>query len=57
MLLALRSTRLRFDDQEIVVTDEVTTAIELIIPDFNGYLTRAKDTCDLFMQQVAPAFR
>lgn len=33
-------------------------ADELIIPDFTlGSLTRAKDTCDLFIEDVAPAFR
>jgi F420-dependent oxidoreductase-like protein len=33
-------------------------ASELIIPDFTlGSLTRAKDTCDLFIEEVAPAFR
>ncbi len=33
-------------------------ADELIIPDHNlGPMARKKDTCDLFMQQVAPAFR
>jgi F420-dependent oxidoreductase-like protein len=33
-------------------------ARELIIPDFTlGSLTRAKDTCDLFIEEVAPAFR
>jgi F420-dependent oxidoreductase-like protein len=31
---------------------------ELIIPDFTlGSLARAKDTCDLFIEEVAPAFR
>ena len=33
-------------------------ADELIIPDHTlGSMARKKDTCDLFMQQVAPAFR
>jgi alkanesulfonate monooxygenase SsuD/methylene tetrahydromethanopterin reductase-like flavin-dependent oxidoreductase (luciferase family) len=33
-------------------------ADELIIPDYTlGSRARKKDTCDLFMQQVAPAFR
>jgi F420-dependent oxidoreductase-like protein len=33
-------------------------ADELIIPDFTlGSLTRAKDTCDLLIEDVAPAFR
>lgn len=33
-------------------------ADELIVPDFTlGPLQRKKDTCDLFMQEVAPAFR
>jgi len=33
-------------------------ADELIIPDHPlGSMARKKDTCDLFMQQVAPAFR
>ena len=33
-------------------------ADELIIPAFTfGSLARATDTCDLFMQEVAPAFR
>ena len=33
-------------------------ADELIIPDYTlGSMARKKDTCDLFMQQVAPAFR
>jgi F420-dependent oxidoreductase-like protein len=41
----------------IVARYQEAGADELIIPDFNGSLTRAKDTCDLFMQEVAPAFR
>jgi F420-dependent oxidoreductase-like protein len=33
-------------------------ADELIVPDFTmGPMARVKDTCDLFMQEVAPAFR
>jgi F420-dependent oxidoreductase-like protein len=33
-------------------------ADELIVPDFTlGSMARKKDTCDLFMQEVAPAFR
>src|SRR5258708_6288898 len=33
-------------------------ADELIVPDVTlGSMARKKDTCDLFMQQVAPAFR
>ena len=33
-------------------------ADELIIPDFTlGSLARKKDTCDLFMQEVAAAIR
>jgi F420-dependent oxidoreductase-like protein len=33
-------------------------ADELIVPDYTlGSMARKKDTCDLFMQQVAPAFR
>jgi alkanesulfonate monooxygenase SsuD/methylene tetrahydromethanopterin reductase-like flavin-dependent oxidoreductase (luciferase family) len=33
-------------------------ADELIVPDFTlGSMARKKDTCDLFMQEIAPAFR
>jgi F420-dependent oxidoreductase-like protein len=33
-------------------------ADELIVPDFTlGSMTRKKDTCDLFIKEVAPAFR
>jgi F420-dependent oxidoreductase-like protein len=33
-------------------------ADEIIVPDFTlGSMARKKDTCDLFMQEVAPAFR
>jgi F420-dependent oxidoreductase-like protein len=43
---------------DIVARYRDAGADELIIPDFTlGSLARAKDTCDLFMQQVAPAFR
>ena len=41
----------------IVARYQEAGADELIIPDFNGSLTRAKDTCDLFMREVASAFR
>jgi len=41
----------------IVARYQEAGADELIIPDFNGSLARAKDTCDLFMREVAPAFR
>jgi alkanesulfonate monooxygenase SsuD/methylene tetrahydromethanopterin reductase-like flavin-dependent oxidoreductase (luciferase family) len=43
---------------DIVARYRDAGADELIIPDFTiRSLTRAKDTCDLFMQEVAPAFR
>jgi F420-dependent oxidoreductase-like protein len=43
---------------DIVARYRDAGADELIIPDFTlGSLARAKDTCDLFMQEVAPAFR
>jgi F420-dependent oxidoreductase-like protein len=42
----------------IVAQYQDAGADELIIPDFTlGSLSRTKDTCDLFMQEVAPAFR
>jgi F420-dependent oxidoreductase-like protein len=43
---------------EIVARYQEAGADELIVPDATlGSLTRKKDTCDLFMQEVAPAFR
>lgn len=43
---------------EIVGRYAEAGADELIVPDFTlGSLERKKDTCDLFMQDVAPAFR
>jgi F420-dependent oxidoreductase-like protein len=43
---------------DIVARYRDAGADELIIPDFTlGSLARAKDTCDLFMQEVVPAFR
>jgi F420-dependent oxidoreductase-like protein len=43
---------------DIVARYRDAGADELIIPAFTfGSLARAKDTCDLFMQEVAPAFR
>jgi F420-dependent oxidoreductase-like protein len=43
---------------EIVGRYAEAGADELIVPDFTlGSLERKKDTCDLFMQEVAPAFR
>jgi alkanesulfonate monooxygenase SsuD/methylene tetrahydromethanopterin reductase-like flavin-dependent oxidoreductase (luciferase family) len=42
----------------IVARYQDAGADELIIPDYTlGSMARKKDTCDLFMQQVAPAFR
>ena len=41
----------------IVARYQEAGADELIIPDPDGSLARAKDTCDLFMREVAPAFR
>jgi hypothetical protein len=33
-------------------------ADEFIVPDWTmGSMTRRKDTCDLFVEQVAPSFR
>ncbi len=43
---------------DIVARYRDAGADELIVPDFTlGPMTRKKDTCDLFMQEVAPAFR
>jgi F420-dependent oxidoreductase-like protein len=43
---------------EIVARYRDAGADELIIPDYTlGSMARRKDTCDLFMEQVAPAFR
>jgi F420-dependent oxidoreductase-like protein len=43
---------------DIVARYRDAGADELIIPDFTlGSMARKKDTCDLFMQEVAPAFR
>lgn len=43
---------------EILAQYQEAGADELIIPDFTlGSMSRKKDTCDLFMQEVAPAFR
>jgi F420-dependent oxidoreductase-like protein len=43
---------------EIVARYRDSGADELIVPDFTlGSLARKKETCDLFMQEVAPAFR
>ena len=46
------------DQTHIVAQYQEAGADELIIPDFTlGSLARAKDTCDLFIEEVAPAFR
>ena len=43
---------------EIVARYRDAGADELIIPDYTlGSMARKKDTCDLFIEQVAPAFR
>jgi F420-dependent oxidoreductase-like protein len=43
---------------EIVARYRESGADELIVPDFTlGSMARKKDTCDLFMQEVASAFR
>jgi F420-dependent oxidoreductase-like protein len=43
---------------DIVARYRDAGADELIVPDFTlGPMARKKDTCDLFMQEVAPAFR
>ncbi len=43
---------------DIVARYRDAGADELIVPTFTlGSLARVKDTCDLFMQEVAPAFR
>jgi alkanesulfonate monooxygenase SsuD/methylene tetrahydromethanopterin reductase-like flavin-dependent oxidoreductase (luciferase family) len=43
---------------DIVAQYQAAGADELIIPDFTlGPIARKKDTCDLFMQEVAPAFQ
>jgi F420-dependent oxidoreductase-like protein len=43
---------------DIVAQYREAGADELIVPDFTlGPMTRKQDTCDLFMQEVAPAFR
>jgi len=42
----------------IVARYQEAGADELIVPDFTlGPMARKKDTCDLFMKEVAPAFR
>jgi len=43
---------------DIVARYQDAGADELIVPDLTlGSLERKKDTCDLFIQEVAPAFR
>jgi len=43
---------------DIVARYRDAGADEIIVPDFTlGSMARKKDTCDLFMQEVAPAFR
>jgi F420-dependent oxidoreductase-like protein len=43
---------------DILARYQAAGADELIVPDFTlGPLERKKDTCDLFMREVAPAFR
>jgi F420-dependent oxidoreductase-like protein len=43
---------------DIVARYREAGAEELVIPDFTlGRMARAKDTCDLFIEEVAPAFR
>jgi len=43
---------------DIVTQYREAGADELIVPDFTlGSMARKKDTCDLFIQEVAPAFR
>lgn len=43
---------------DIIARYQAAGADELIVPDFTlGPLERKKDTCDLFMREVAPAFR
>jgi F420-dependent oxidoreductase-like protein len=43
---------------DIVAQYQDAGADELIVPDFTlGPMARKKDTCDLFMQEVAPAFQ
>ena len=43
---------------DIVARYRDAGAEEIIVPDFTlGSMARKKDTCDLFMQEVAPAFR
>ncbi|HTA09229.1 MAG TPA: TIGR03560 family F420-dependent LLM class oxidoreductase [Streptosporangiaceae bacterium] len=43
---------------DIVAQYREAGADELIVPDFTlGPMARKQDTCDLFMQEVAPAFR
>ena len=43
---------------DIVARYRDAGADELIVPDFTlGSMARKKDTCDLFMQEVAAAFR
>ena len=43
---------------DIVAAYKASGCDELIIPDFTmGNLVRAKDTCDLFITEVAPNFR
>jgi alkanesulfonate monooxygenase SsuD/methylene tetrahydromethanopterin reductase-like flavin-dependent oxidoreductase (luciferase family) len=42
---------------DIVAQYREAGADELIVPDFTlGPMARKQDTCDLFMQEVAPAF-
>ncbi|HUD78269.1 MAG TPA: TIGR03560 family F420-dependent LLM class oxidoreductase [Streptosporangiaceae bacterium] len=43
---------------DIIARYQAAGADELIVPDFTlGPLERKKDTCELFMREVAPAFR
>jgi F420-dependent oxidoreductase-like protein len=43
---------------DVVARYRESGAGELIVPDFTfGPVARVKDTCDLFMQEVAPSFR
>jgi hypothetical protein len=43
---------------EIIARYRDAGADEIIVPDSTlGSLARRKDTCDLFMTEVAPAFR
>jgi alkanesulfonate monooxygenase SsuD/methylene tetrahydromethanopterin reductase-like flavin-dependent oxidoreductase (luciferase family) len=44
---------------EIIAAYQQAGADEIIVPDrtLGAAMTRRKDTCDLFMQEVVPAFR